>query len=110
MGSSASVLCVKVKCHGITVWFQADSGMNLSSGICSRDRYITHFFCLVVEASLYNNMIECLSLVYYVSHNVQKNLSCLRWESNVGSWDFSAHCDNKVLLKMSSVEKFEGID
>ena len=43
VGSMACVLCVKVKCPGITVLFRADSGMNLSSGICSRERYITHF-------------------------------------------------------------------
>ena len=30
--------------------------------ICSRDRYITHFYCLAVEAGFYSDVIECLPL------------------------------------------------
>ena len=40
------------KCPGITAWFRVDSWTNQfkSREICSRDRYITHFYCLAVEA------------------------------------------------------------
>ena len=27
---------------------------------CSRDRYITHFYCLAVEAGFYSDVVECL--------------------------------------------------
>ena len=30
--------------------------------ICSRDRYITHFYCLAVEAGFYSDVVECLPL------------------------------------------------
>ena len=33
---------------------------NLSREICSRDRYITHFYCLAVEAGFYSDVVECL--------------------------------------------------
>ena len=29
---------------------------------CSRDRYITHFYCLAVEAGFYSDVVECLPL------------------------------------------------
>ena len=29
---------------------------------CSRDRYITHFYCLVKEAGFYSDVVECLPL------------------------------------------------
>ena len=29
---------------------------------CSRDRYITHFYCLAVEAGFYSDVVECLTL------------------------------------------------
>ena len=32
------------------------------SCICSRDRYITHFYCLAVEAGFYSDVVECLPL------------------------------------------------
>ena len=28
--------------------------------LCSRDRYITHFYCLAVEAGFYSDVVECL--------------------------------------------------
>ena len=34
----------------------------LSREICSRNRYITHFCCLAVEAGFYSNVVECLPL------------------------------------------------
>ena len=52
------------KWPGITVWFQVDSGTNLFKagkyvvGIV----YITHFYCLAVEAGFYSNIEECLPL------------------------------------------------
>ena len=30
--------------------------------MCSRDRYITHFYCLAVEAGFYSDVVECLPL------------------------------------------------
>ena len=30
--------------------------------MCSRNRYITHFYCLAVEAGLYSGVVECLPL------------------------------------------------
>ena len=30
--------------------------------ICSRDRYITHFYWLAVEAGFYSDVVECLPL------------------------------------------------
>ena len=30
--------------------------------ICSRDRYIIHFYCLAVEAGFYSDVVECLPL------------------------------------------------
>ena len=30
--------------------------------LCSRDRYITHFYCLAVEAGFYSDVVECLPL------------------------------------------------
>ena len=30
--------------------------------ICGRDRYITHFYCLAVEAGFYSDVVECLPL------------------------------------------------
>ena len=51
------------KCPGITAWFRLDSGTNqFSREICSRDRYITHFYCLAVEAGFYSDVVECLPL------------------------------------------------
>ena len=35
---------------------------NLEQTTCSRDRYITHFYCLAVEAGFYSDMVECLPL------------------------------------------------
>ena len=35
---------------------------NLGRRICSRDRYITHFYCLAVEAGFYSDVVECLPL------------------------------------------------
>ena len=32
------------------------------NAICSRYRYITHFYCLAVEAGFYSDMVECLPL------------------------------------------------
>ena len=29
---------------------------------CSRDRYITHFYCLAVEAGFYSDVVGCLPL------------------------------------------------
>ena len=29
---------------------------------CSRDRYITHFYCLAVKAGFYSDMVKCLPL------------------------------------------------
>ena len=29
---------------------------------CSRDRYITHYYCLAVEAGFYSDVVECLPL------------------------------------------------
>ena len=29
---------------------------------CRRDRYITHFYCLAVEAGFYSDVVECLPL------------------------------------------------
>ena len=29
---------------------------------CSRYRYITHFYCLAVEAGFYSDVVECLPL------------------------------------------------
>ena len=34
--------------------------VHFDGGECHRDRYITHFYCLAVEASFYGDMIECL--------------------------------------------------
>ena len=34
----------------------------LSKQFCSRYRYITHFYCLAVEAGFYSDMVECLPL------------------------------------------------
>ena len=34
----------------------------LSREICSRYRYITHFYCLAVEASFYSDVVKCLPL------------------------------------------------
>ena len=50
------------KCPGITAWFRVDSGTNQfkSREICSR--YITHFYCLAVEAGFYSDVVECLPL------------------------------------------------
>ena len=31
-------------------------------GICSRDRYITYFYCLLIEAGFYSDVVECLPL------------------------------------------------
>ena len=52
------------KCPGITAWFRVDSGTNQfkSREICSRYRYITHFYCLAVEAGFYSDVVECLPL------------------------------------------------
>ena len=33
-----------------------------SREICSRDRYITHFYCLAMEAGFYSDVVECLPL------------------------------------------------
>ena len=33
---------------------------SMSTTVCSRDRYITHFYCLVVEAGFYSDVVECL--------------------------------------------------
>ena len=33
-----------------------------SREICSRYRYITHFYCLAVEAGFYSDVVECLPL------------------------------------------------
>ena len=30
--------------------------------LCSRDRYITYFYCLAVEAGFYSDVVECLPL------------------------------------------------
>ena len=30
--------------------------------ICSRDRYITHLYCLAVEAGFYSDVVKCLPL------------------------------------------------
>ena len=30
--------------------------------MCSRDRYITHFYCLAVEAGFYSDVVECFPL------------------------------------------------
>ena len=32
----------------------------MSTTVCSRDRYITHFYCLAVEAGFYSDVVECL--------------------------------------------------
>ena len=54
---------LSMKCPGITAWFRVDSGTNqCKAGICSRDRYITHFYCLAVEAGFYSDVVECLPL------------------------------------------------
>ena len=34
----------------------------LSREICSRNRYITHFYCLAVDAGFYSDVVECLPL------------------------------------------------
>ena len=33
-----------------------------SRELCSRNRYITHFYCLAVEAGFYSDVVECLPL------------------------------------------------
>ena len=30
--------------------------------MCSRYRYVTHFYCLAVEADFYSDVVECLPL------------------------------------------------
>ena len=35
-------------------------GKSMPLTMCSRDRYITHFYCLAVEASFYSDVVECL--------------------------------------------------
>ena len=32
------------------------------ASVCSRDRYITHLYCLAVEAGFYSDVVECLPL------------------------------------------------
>ena len=32
------------------------------ASLCSGDRYITHFYCLAVEAGFYSKVVECLPL------------------------------------------------
>ena len=36
--------------------------LSLTFCICSSDRYITHFYCLAVEAGFYSDVVECLPL------------------------------------------------
>ena len=33
-----------------------------NKSVCSRDKYITHFYCLAVEAGFYSDVVECLPL------------------------------------------------
>ena len=36
--------------------------VQLDCRVCSRYRYITHFYCLAVEAGFYSDVVECLPL------------------------------------------------
>ena len=42
--------------------FNLQSKDFLTNYSCSRDRYITHFYCLAVEAGFYSDVVECLPL------------------------------------------------
>ena len=52
-----------MKCPGITAWFRADSGRNLFKAgkyVVGIGKYITHFYCLAVDAGFYSDVVECL--------------------------------------------------
>ena len=42
------------------IWWPVWGGIGCRK--CSRDRYITHFYCLAVEAGFYSDVVECLPL------------------------------------------------
>ena len=48
--------------HGSLNKFVGPDKPSLFTNICSRDRYITHFYCLAVEAGFYSDVVECLPL------------------------------------------------
>ena len=50
------------KNHLIETGFFVPTRTVLVEKLCSRDRYITHFYCLAVEAGYYSEMVECLPL------------------------------------------------
>ena len=57
--------CGSAACVSASIWVSLNYSVvpsRFGRGIYSRDRYITHFYCLAIEAGFYSNVVECLPL------------------------------------------------
>ena len=46
----------------ISIVYKQMTVLNKECCLCSRYRYIRHFYCLAVEAGFYSDVVECLPL------------------------------------------------